>query len=240
MIIMAISLVLFLPLTIAENITLSSPEKVNILENFSVTVDYNSGDILDIKIAIQDNESKVYSEIYNNGWKSSFYYLPEKYPYQHEYILRAKKEGRGELTLCARLRKGNKVLSDKVCKPIPILGVENIQNEDPLEPIIRSEQKIIEKDEDSSVKGDQGSLEEKEEEKEEIFLANQEFNKSEEALPLKIINLTSSKKEREKLSSSEGIYTSSREKLNYAMILIFQLSLLMILSFLIYKALRKI
>ncbi len=112
--------------TSRAELSLDAPPEVFLGENFSVKLHYSSSDNLDVKITVQDNSSVIFSEIYNLGWKSSFYYLVEAFPKNSEFILRATKR-EGKFDLCARLRKGKQILKDKFCKPI-IVGNKSLNS----------------------------------------------------------------------------------------------------------------
>ncbi|MDP3881611.1 MAG: hypothetical protein Q8Q31_01905 [Nanoarchaeota archaeon] len=194
----------------AGKINLEAPSHININENFSVTVTYDSQEILDIKITVQDKESKVYSEVYEEGWKSSFYYLQEKFRSKSTYLLRANKEGE-DLDICVRLRKGEKVLQDQICKNISLLiGRRSIPVNAPPE--------LDETIKDEGLSSNYSTLDNYRE----------------------IINITLNRKIKNKDLDEATSYTSQQERINQGILASFPFVLLMILSFLLYKHLSKI
>lgn len=133
---MAISLVFFFfSLSSAEEIDFLSPKEVILFENFTVNITSSLKGIYDVKIIVQDTEKNTISEVYSNGWKSSFYYLKEAYPERKEYTLRVKSSIDG--SLCVRMRKSGESKYLESCRPILISQQANIS------PISNSSKKNI-------------------------------------------------------------------------------------------------
>lgn len=125
-ILMVISMGLLLQSVSAQEILLESPSDAPLNENFSVKISYESDEVLDIKISVQDRDSKIYSETYGiAGWRSSFYYLPNSFSSQSEYTLRITKPGEN-LNVCVKLREGKKVFKESMCNNISLIILESI------------------------------------------------------------------------------------------------------------------
>ncbi len=121
---MAISffLIVILPLASSLEFSFSSPSSAKINENISISISHESSEQLsgtyDVKIFAQNQEGKVISEIYNEGWKSAFYYIKESYPSISKYTIRIRLEGGWQL--CVRLRKTGKTTFFEKCSSISI------------------------------------------------------------------------------------------------------------------------
>ena len=103
---MAISiLLLLLPLTSAIDFTFNHPSSISINESFSISLSATTSDAYDVKIFIQINgkEARI-SEIYNDGWKNSYYYVTSAFPEKSEFEIRVKNYS-DNAVICARLRK---------------------------------------------------------------------------------------------------------------------------------------
>ena len=149
---MAISLLsLFLfPLISALELQLSAPDSVDMNEEFKASISADSEEIHDVKIFVEDADSKTISQIYNsNDWQSSYYYVKEAFPAQLEFNLKITKAGNWDI--CARLRKGSQA-SAPVCKPIVANQVEEEPEEEQEEKQETKNSKDEEEDEKEDVK----------------------------------------------------------------------------------------
>jgi len=115
--VMAISFALLfsLPLISALDFQITSPDYFEIDENLSVSISAETSEIYDVKIFVQNQESKTISEIYNDGWKTPYYYIKESFPNRKEYSIRIIKEA-DNYELCTRLRKTGKATYTQECK----------------------------------------------------------------------------------------------------------------------------
>lgn len=114
---LAFLILILAPISIAADLQISAPSEVNINENFTVKILSDVTDKSDVKIYVQDSESKIVSEIFSSAWKSSFYYLLSAFPEYSQYTLHVKKSS-GNFTLCAKLRKtGSKSIISSPCVP---------------------------------------------------------------------------------------------------------------------------
>ncbi len=113
---------------------LSSPESVAQNEEFKVSITANESDNYDVKIYVEDPNSKpkTISEIYNgNEWQNSYFYIVNALPANSEFKLKIIKAG--EWDICARLRKDSP--TKPVCNNISVApSVEQSQNEEQQEP----------------------------------------------------------------------------------------------------------
>ncbi len=123
--VISVFILFLLPSVLAATLEITSPPEVVLNENFSVTLISDITEKSDVKIYIQNSESKIFSEIFNSGWKSSFYYISGSFPEKTDYILRAVKSA-GDFEICAKLRKSGKTtaISSK-CNPITIKPQQN-------------------------------------------------------------------------------------------------------------------
>lgn len=113
---------IILPSVSALSFDFVSPGSVSINENFSVSISAASSDNYDVKLFVQDNETKtIISEIYNEGWKNPFYYIKSAFPSQSNFIARATNVS-DKAVVCVRLRKTGGSSYTEKCKAIDISG----------------------------------------------------------------------------------------------------------------------
>src|SRR3989344_4662085 len=125
---MAISIFIF-PLVCAAEFQFDSPKEAELKTSFSVTLESDSSETSDVKIFIQDTDSKTISQTYTDGnWKSSYYYLKSVFPGKKEFEIQALKSG--SFSLCARLRPTGKSSFSEKCNPITISEGTNSKIED--------------------------------------------------------------------------------------------------------------
>jgi len=125
---MVISIFIF-PLVCAAEFQFDSPKEAELKTSFSVTLESDSTEISDVKIFIQDADSKTISETYTDGnWKSSYYYLKSIFPEKKEFEIQALKSG--SFDICARLRSAGKSSFSEKCNPITISEGTNSKTED--------------------------------------------------------------------------------------------------------------
>lgn len=115
-----------MPFSSAANLSLDSPAEVDLEEEFSVSISADSSDVQDVKVFVHDSDdakidkSEYISEIYNDGWKDSYYYVKQAYPDTKDYKIRVLNSP-GERQICVRLRKtGSSSFSTK-CNPIVVI-----------------------------------------------------------------------------------------------------------------------
>jgi len=129
---MAISiLLLLLPLTSAIDFAFNHPSSISINESFSISLSATTSDTYDVKIFIQINgkEARI-SEIYNDGWKNSYYYVTSAFPEKSEFEIRVKNYS-DNAVICARLRKtGTTSPTYTNCSAITINEPESSSNEE--------------------------------------------------------------------------------------------------------------
>ena len=107
----------FIPLVRAIDFNFSSPSNASVGENFTVSLSSSSSEIYDVKIYLSDSD-KIISEIFYNGWKSSFYYIKSSYPSISDYMVKAKLAG--DWQLCVRLRKSDQSSYSQKCQSMQV------------------------------------------------------------------------------------------------------------------------
>ncbi len=113
--------------------SMDSPEKVTNSEEFAVRIleEAENSEIYDVKIFVSNND-KIVSQIYNDGWKNSRYYIREVFPGKREFNIKILEEGNFEI--CARLRKSGKTAFDEKCNKINVetekINEENTDEKD--------------------------------------------------------------------------------------------------------------
>jgi len=220
---MAISiLLLLLPLTSAIEFTFNHPSSISINESFSISLSATTSDTYDVKIFIQINgkEARI-SEIYNDGWKNSYYYVISACPEKSEFEIRVKNYS-DNATICARLRKtGTTSPTYTNCSTIIINEPESSSNEETPE---------TNEEQDNSTTNIQ-----KQETKEDFIPEN---NKSQENLQSSQSNTQINSPEKiflnSKASSSEP-FISSDEKLRLIAVYSFTAIAIIIIIFLVMK-----
>ena len=220
---MAISiLLLLLPLTSAIDFAFNHPSSISINESFSISLSATTSDTYDVKIFIQINgkEARI-SEIYNDGWKNSYYYVISACPEKSEFEIRVKNYS-DNATICARLRKtGTTSPTYTNCSTIIINEPESSSNEETPE---------TNEEQDNSTTNIQ-----KQETKEDFIPEN---NKSQENLQSSQSNTQINSPEKiflnSKASSSEP-FISSDEKLRLIAVYSFTAIAIIIIIFLVMK-----
>lgn len=114
---------------LALEITLDSPQEVELEKDFSATISAETEENHDVKVFVHNSQdakidrSEYISEIYNDGWQDSYLYIKESFPSQTEYKVKVFK-GPGEREICARLRKSGTSAFSTQCEEIRVLGEE--------------------------------------------------------------------------------------------------------------------
>ena len=124
----------------ALDFELNSPERVDVNESFSVTINAQTSEIYDVKVFVEDSDEKLISEIYNDGWKNPRYYILSAFPEQSKFDIRILSAE--DYSICARLRKTEKTNFDEQCNNITVNSVVN--NE------VKKNSDIEEKDDDEN------------------------------------------------------------------------------------------
>ncbi len=111
-------LALFLPF--AHALSFDAPSRVFLNESFTVTLrdPPSRASSYDVKLFIHEADT-VLSQVYHNGWKSSFYYLPDALPATTSFTLRATLPA-SNASLCLRVRTAGKQSFEAYCQPITI------------------------------------------------------------------------------------------------------------------------
>ncbi len=90
-------------------------------ESISVFISFDENYTSDVKIFILDSNNKTISEtLFEDGWKSSVYYIKSSWPKYNTFYVRAKSYT-SDSSLCIRLRKSGGTKFYEACKPINIL-----------------------------------------------------------------------------------------------------------------------
>jgi hypothetical protein len=98
-------LLILLPLTSAIDFTINYQDSVDINESFSVSISAATSDNYDVKVFIQNNETKsIISEIYNDGWKNPYYYIKSAFPETSSFTVHVKNYS-STAAACVRMRK---------------------------------------------------------------------------------------------------------------------------------------
>jgi hypothetical protein len=121
-----------LPVALASELELISPEKISINESFQASIKSDVIETADVKIYINDPNlpSVILSKIQkdDSSWQSSFNYLTAAYPDKKEFNILAVKSP-GMRQICAKLRIGKKIV-DSLCNQIFISSAESEVQED--------------------------------------------------------------------------------------------------------------
>lgn len=127
-----IILLLLSPTISAIAINFDSPSSVEINEEFTVTIDADSQETHDVKIFVHTSEDKkiargeYISEIYEEDWADSWFYIKESFPEKVEYKIKVI-ESPGERKICVRLRKTSTQTTKIECKDLSVLESEQVQ-----------------------------------------------------------------------------------------------------------------
>ncbi len=135
-------------MTNALEFQLISPPEANAKESFLASINAETSDTYDVKLFVENPAKKVVSEIYNDAWKSGFYYIKSVFPEKKEFKIRIITDA-GSYQLCARLRKTGKTSFDEKCNPIKL---NPAQNPDPDLKESKEKKSSSSKDKDSSKK----------------------------------------------------------------------------------------
>ncbi len=116
---------LFLQLSSALDFSFDAPDSVQIDESFDVTINSESQDVVDVKIFVHKSESdKVVksdyiSEVNNDGWKDSWYYIKEAFPKVKTFQVKVLTDA-GDRKICVRLRKAGTDSTSIKCESISV------------------------------------------------------------------------------------------------------------------------
>jgi hypothetical protein len=92
-------------------------------ESFSANISATTSDVYDVKIFVQNNQTAVIiSEIYNDGWKNSYYYIKSAFPSQSSFLIRIKNYST-DSAICIRLRKTDSSSYSERCGKITIVNI---------------------------------------------------------------------------------------------------------------------
>jgi len=106
-----------------EEISMSYTQEVFFEKEFNVKISCNcQNQIYDIKIFVEDNNSKIISSIYDSYWKSGNFYIKNAYPTTNEFRIKIKGNytEKNEVNLCIRIRKPGKSSFSEKCENINI------------------------------------------------------------------------------------------------------------------------
>lgn len=113
------------PLTGALELSFDAPQKVEIDEEFEVSITLDSEETFDVKIFVHtSNDEKIardqyISEIYNGeDWSDSWYYLKEAYPEEDTFEIKVVDEP-GDRTICTRVRSASDAITTE-CEEIEV------------------------------------------------------------------------------------------------------------------------
>ncbi|MBT4165473.1 hypothetical protein HOE04_00355 [archaeon] len=109
-----ILILLIIQLTIAQNISIDYPEKVEQNKEFKLTLELINftQNIYDIKIEILNNENNnIAQNFYNSEWKSTYYWMKQiidtSQDTKKEFKLKIYKEFEGKTNITIKTRTGN-------------------------------------------------------------------------------------------------------------------------------------
>ena len=117
-------------LTSALDFELNSPESAELNASFQVLITAETSETYDVKIFVQDNEEKIISQIFNEGWKNPFYYLKSIFPQQKEFKIQINKFSENA-QICARLRKSGSSSFNEKCNEMKIIKNQQESEEKP-------------------------------------------------------------------------------------------------------------
>lgn len=105
----AVIFVLFLalPMYSSLSVSLSSPSEVKFNEPFSVTISADTPDTYDVKIYVKNSSDAVLSDIQNDSWKSSVYYVNNAFPSKTSFSLKVDRFSESA-EICIKLRLSEK------------------------------------------------------------------------------------------------------------------------------------
>ncbi len=234
---MVISLILLiLPSVSALSFEFSSPNSLEIYNNFSISISASVSEDYDVKIFVQDNETKItISEIYNEGWKNPYYYIKSAFPSRTSFIARVTNLS-DNAVLCVRLRKTGGSSYSEECKSLDISG----SYPEPQEETAESADSLN----SANLSGSSDSLGSSGSEPPEEVLSASNMNKiSEDFIPLKqeatSVQQTASQEETIRLNSPKPneVFVTSEEKVRLYAVYAFTFLVTLIVIFLIFKKL---
>lgn len=119
----------FISIASALEFTFSSPEEVNLNEEFEILISLDTSDIYDVKAFVQ-KDTKEYSEIFDGEkWRSPRNFIQDAYPDQKEFKLMSYYSG--DTQVCVRLREPEKTSYSEVCNEILVeINEENDPDND--------------------------------------------------------------------------------------------------------------
>ena len=130
----AISLFLCLGIASGLDVSLDSPSLATQGNEFEVSISSPEEIESDVKIFVHNSEdesikrSEYISEIYNEDWKDSWFYIEKSFPSSKKYKIRVL-DNHGNFKICARLREPvSKKTSDLICNNIQIKESESNEN----------------------------------------------------------------------------------------------------------------
>jgi hypothetical protein len=102
----------------ANALSLEAPEHAVVDENLTVTIRESSEKTMDVKLFVEQNGT-IISQIYQNGWKNAFYYIPAAFPEQKEFLIRIRMPA-SNAALCIRLRQTGVQKYEESCQVIAV------------------------------------------------------------------------------------------------------------------------
>lgn len=112
----------------ALDFNFTSPESVDLNEEFKVKIELETDEIYDVKIFVHEND-KTISQILAAEWRNPARYLISAFPSESEFSVRLIQYS-DNAEICVRLRKTNKTNFEESCKPIKVLETEDDESEE--------------------------------------------------------------------------------------------------------------
>ena len=189
--------------TKALDFTFNYPETIELNETFIFSIKAATSENYDVKIFVKDENEKIISEIFSNGWKNPFFYLKEVFPKQSDFKIHIVKSAT-EYIICARLRKSGRSQFEEKCNKINISPINReIKQKNAIEQEEIRINKIEENDETSKLESQLETSNKNENEKEPLRSEISTINDIQEKITGEII---------EKNKDKEKIILNSNSK----------------------------
>ena len=241
--------------SIALELLLNSPNKVEVNEEFQVSIDLDSQDLYDIKVFAHNSQDEgvsrdeYISEIFNtekDDWQSSWNYLSRSFPNEDKYKFKILKSP-GERQICVRVRKSGADASISKCNSIIVADSNKIGESTDNNAEIDNENKGENEESSKNNKNDKqdeengpvvdnlkniNPLRDSSQNTQEDISISSSINENTQII------LNSQKKDQEKIKNLEGeIYTTKKQKTTLFVFYIFNLFLMFIIVLVIFKKL---
>lgn len=120
-VLLALAAICIISTASALEFSFDAPSSIKLKEEFTVKVYLSTSELYDVKAYVKDpnDKDKTLSEIYDDGWKSAYFFVKESFPSQTEFRARVTK-AIGSFDICVKLRKAGKTTSNEKCSSIKV------------------------------------------------------------------------------------------------------------------------